>query len=427
MRVLILGGNGFVGMAVAKLLSDRGNSVVAVGRTVGKSKRQMPQIAWKSMDISRLLGPEAWLALLENIDAVVNCAGALQDSARDNVAAVQYDAMRSLYEAAKQVSIKLLVQISANTNGPAADLPFLSTKRAADEALKSSGIPFVLLKPAVIIGRTAYGGSALLRALAAFPLVTPLVHMEAQMQFAALDEVAAAVADAVEGRIEPGSDLHLASPETLTLAEAVAAHRQWLGLPEARPLAVPSFAARATSSIADLLGRLGWRSPLRSTALEVAAAGVAGNIEPTAHPIKSLSETLADIPAGVQELWFARLYLLKPVIFGTLSLFWLLSGAIALFRFSSSSQHLVEAGAPPALAATLTLVTSLADIALGVGVLFRALAALAIKGVIGFSLAYLAAATLLIPSLWADPLGPLVKVLPSMALALVGLAILDER
>ena len=105
----------------------------------------------------------------------------------------------------------------------------------------------------------------------------------------------------------------------------------------------------------------------------------------------------------------------------------MLSGAIALFRFSSSSQHLVEAGAPPALAATLTLVTSLADIALGVGVLFRALAALAIKGVIGFSLAYLAAATLLIPSLWADPLGPLVKVLPSMALALVGLAILDER
>lgn len=427
MRVLILGGNGFVGMAVAKLLSDRGNSVVALGRSVDKPKRQMPQIIWKSVDISTRLRPEDWLPLLENIDAVVNCAGTLQDSARDNVAAVQYEAMRALYEAAKRASIKLLVQISANTNGPAANLPFLSTKRAADEALKSSGIPFVLLKPAVIIGRTAYGGSALLRALAAFPLLTPLVHADAQMQFAALDEVAAAVADALEGRIEPGGDLHLASPQTLTLAEAVAVHRQWLGLPKTRPIAVPSFAARATASIADLLGRLGWRSPLRSTALEVAAGGVAGHIVPADRLMKSLSETLADIPAGIQELWFARLYLLKPVIFGTLSLFWLLSGAIALFRFGPSSQHLIETGASPAVAGVLTLLTSIADIALGVGVLFRTRAAVALKGMIGLSLAYLAVATVLTPALWADPLGPLVKVLPSMALALVALAILEER
>ncbi|OJU49533.1 MAG: hypothetical protein BGO03_16390 [Mesorhizobium sp. 61-13] len=96
MRVLILGGNGFVGMAVAKLLSDRGNSVVALGRSVDKPKRQMPQIIWKSVDISTRLRPEEWLPLLENIDAVANCAGALQDSARDNVAAVQYEAMRAL-------------------------------------------------------------------------------------------------------------------------------------------------------------------------------------------------------------------------------------------------------------------------------------------------------------------------------------------
>lgn len=333
----------------------------------------------------------------------------------------------ALYEAAKRASIKLLVQISANTNGPAANLPFLSTKRAADEALKNSGIPFVLLKPAVIIGRTAYGGSALLRALAAFPLVTPLVHADAQMQFAALDDVAAAVADALEGHIEPGGDLHLTSPETLTLAEAVAIHRQWLGLPKARPVAVPSFAAHATASIADLLGRLGWRSPLRSTALEVAAGGVAGHIAPADRPMKSLSETLAGMPAGIQELWFARLYLLKPVIFGTLSMFWLLSGTIALFRFGPSSQHLIETGASPTVAGILTLLTSIADIALGVGVFFRARAAFALKGMIGLSLAYLAAATLLTPALWADPLGPLVKVLPSMALALVALAILDER
>jgi hypothetical protein len=41
--------------------------------------------------------------------------------------------------------------------------------------------------------------------------------------------------------------------------------------------------------------------------------------------------------------------------------------------------------------------------------------------------AYLTGGSLLEPGLWLDPLGPLVKVLPSIALTLVTLATLDER
>ena len=59
--------------------------------------------------------------------------------------------------------------------------------------------------------------------------------------------------------------------------------------------------------------------------------------------------------------------------------------------------------------------------------LVRRFAAPALIGMIALSLAYLAAATVLAPGLWADPLGPLVKVVPSIVLALVALAILDER
>ncbi|THA69650.1 hypothetical protein E5176_01335 [Ensifer adhaerens] len=48
-------------------------------------------------------------------------------------------------------------------------------------------------------------------------------------------------------------------------------------------------------------------------------------------------------------------------------------------------------------------------------------------GMLALSVAYLASATLVEPQLWADPLGPLVKVLPSLLLTLATLAILDER
>jgi hypothetical protein len=40
---------------------------------------------------------------------------------------------------------------------------------------------------------------------------------------------------------------------------------------------------------------------------------------------------------------------------------------------------------------------------------------------------YLVAGTALTPALWADPLGPLLKIAPIMALSLAALAIADDR
>jgi hypothetical protein len=49
------------------------------------------------------------------------------------------------------------------------------------------------------------------------------------------------------------------------------------------------------------------------------------------------------------------------------------------------------------------------------------------QGMIAVSLAYLGGGTLIEPALWLDPLGPLVKVLPSIMLTLAALAMLEER
>lgn len=428
MRILILGGNGFIGSAVTAELIGRRHLVKAVARDPSVAARRQPDADWVQADIARLVTANDWRPFLAGMDAVVNCAGALQDGARDDVAAVQDRAMRALYEAAAEAGLALIVQISARTDGAAADTPFLATKRRADDALEKSGVPFVILRPAMVVGRNAHGGSALLRALAAFPGVTPLVHAQAPVQFAALDDVARAVAEAIEGGIPPGSDLDIAASGVMSLAEAVAVHRQWLGLGPARTIALPASFGRIVARAADLLGWMGWRSPLRSTAMIAAEGGILA-LPANALPFapKTLEDILRAEPAGVQDLWFARLYLFKAPIIGVLSLFWLLSGAIALACFDLSASYLAAAGIPPGLVPVLTAGTAVADILLGVGVLFRRFAALSLKGMICLSLAYLAGATFLQPSLWLDPVGPLVKVLPSMALAGIVLAILDER
>lgn len=426
MRVLILGGNGFIGSEICRALAAHGHAVTGLARDAGKAARRLPGVQWLRRDLAAMQDPAAW-AMLAEFDAVVNCAGALQDGARDDVASVQRAAMLALYAAAKTCGLRLIVQVSARTDGPGADTTFLASKRAADSALAASGVPFVIIRPAIVVGRNAYGGTALLRALAAMPWRTAIVGGDAPMQFAALADVAATVNDAIGGLLAPGSDLALAAAETLSLRDVVALHRAWLGLAPAPTADVPAPLAAPVALAADLLGRLGWRSPLRSTAMEIGSGGALAATGGTLKATASLAETLAANPAGAQDVWFARLYLLKPVVFATLALFWLLSGLVALARFETASAIMAVAIGDRAIAGIVTLATGLADILLGIAVIVRRFARAALIGMVALSLAYLATATVLTPALWADPLGPLVKVLPSIALTLVALAILDER
>ena len=427
MTILVLGATGFIGQQVLLTLSQAGHQVVGLGRDTRQVSARFPAAAWIARDLRTLRQAADWQPLLDGVTAVINCAGALQDGLRDDLVAVQKDAMLALQQAvATHAAPPLIIQISAPENLASAGTAFMATKLEADRALSASGLPHVILRPTVVVGRNAYGGTALLRAIASFPGVLPLVDAESPMNAIHVHDVAQAVLDAVEGRIAPGSDLVLAGEPTRSVEEMARFYRRWLGLADAPVIRLPSGLARPLSLAADLAGRLGWRSPLRSTAIRISGIGVApDNARPTlTAPDPTLR--LATEPAAVQDLWFARLYLLKPLMILTLSLFWIVSGLVPLLDPVTTSLRF-GASMAAGMALTVTILTSLLDIALGLAILVQPWAKRAMLGMIAVSLAYLAGGTLIEPILWLDPLGPLVKVIPSILLTLATLAILEER
>ena len=74
---------------------------------------------------------------------------------------------------------------------------------ATAKGLTASGLPHVILRPALVVGRNAHGGTALIRALAAFPWITPLVHPGTPVETVAMDDVASTVVAAMDGTIAP--------------------------------------------------------------------------------------------------------------------------------------------------------------------------------------------------------------------------------
>src|SRR5690606_26035763 len=103
-------------------------------------------------------------------------------------------------------------------------------------------------------------------------------------------------------------------------------------------------------------------------------------------------------------------------------------GLIALtVAFGAATAILTAHGFPPWLAQAVTVATSLADIAVGAAIARRSSCRAGLVAGIVLSLAYMASAAVITPSLWLDPLGALVKTGPAILLMLVALAMLDER
>ena len=324
------------------------------------------------------------------------------------------------------------MQISAPGAAPGDATAFLATKGEADAHLMASRLRWAILRPTLVIGRDAYGGTLLIRSLASQPFFLFLVHGEARIQTVALADVARAVTRCLRRNAPRGIDALLAEREEHSLKEVVLAHRRWLGLPAPRKvIALSAWLARPVSLIADALGAFGWRSPLRSTTMAMVARGVTAD-PATAEtllerPLSSLEQTLAANPAGLQDRWQARLVLLLPLIIGSLALLWLSSGIIGLARMDAVTAQLAGTAVPPRLAWLLGVAGGVTDIVLGFAILFRRWARPAALGMVAVTLAYLLAGSIVRPDLWLDPLAPLMKAVPALVLTLVAAALLDKR
>ncbi len=324
------------------------------------------------------------------------------------------------------------MQVSAPGARADATTDFMRTKARAEEAIRRSGGDWVILRPGLVLGAQAWGGSTLLRSLAAFPVVQPIALPDKRVQCVALDDVARVVVEAAEGSIPSRTAYDVVENAPHPLREVVSRIRAWLGVPPPRVVvAFPDGFVSLVSRLADAFGHLGWRSPLRTTAVRALEAEVIGDPAPLeAHrgrPLASLDELLAARPAGAQERVSARLQLLLPVLVATLAAFWIASGVIGIADVERAARTLRESAMPVPLAKAVVVAGALVDVALGLAVLRRPWARAACLGMVGVSVLYLAAGTLLTPGLWLDPLGPFVKVVPAALAAVVATALLEER
>jgi uncharacterized protein YbjT (DUF2867 family) len=433
-NILVLGASGLIGSFITRDLRIRGFTVVGVARKLPASQKtgaldlELPLMSMETSVLTKLIRDH-------RIDVVVNCLGVLQDGPGSDTAAVHRDFVTRLLDAISDSRRAIrLVHVSIPGTAETDQTAFSTTKREGERLIAESGIAYTILRPGFVVALAAYGGSAMLRSLAAYPFDLPDDEQATPFQPIAMEDIAATIAWLAARDVSEANGVtwDLMQEEPVTLGGVVDHFRGAFGTVQWPRIRMPAFLLDIGARLGDLANLFGWMPPMRTTAIAELRRGVSGDpsrwISATGITPKTIAQMAAQRPATIQDKWFARLFPLKALIIASLVLFWVVSGFIALvISYDAAAEILRSRDFPPWLVGPVTVGTSLMDMGIGLLIAFRRTSAFGLIAGIIASLGYMVGAAILTPDLWIEPLGALVKTGPAIVLMLVALFTLDNR
>ncbi|GAC1345485.1 MAG: NAD(P)H-binding protein [Candidatus Dormibacteria bacterium] len=235
-RIAVTGGTGFVGSRAARALLEAGHDLVLISRGERRGRKN-PAVTYARADVVSGKGLEQALAGCEVVLHLVAIIREPRDqlvhrlshrSDTQTFDAVNRGGAANMAAAAKAAGVKHIVHISAIGVDPDPAFPYLASKWGGEQAVRSSGVPFTVLRPSLVFG-PGDGFFTVLTKLIRFNPVIPIAgDGRALFQPIAVDDLARVICLAVE-RGPDGRAHELGGPDHLTYDDIIHAIRAEIG------------------------------------------------------------------------------------------------------------------------------------------------------------------------------------------------------
>lgn len=259
MRVLILGGTGFIGQHVVARLVKAGHSVHVPTRRYSKGRDLLvfPTLTLFEADIHNDGDLER---LLSQVDAVINLVGILHSKPGkpygDDFRRVHVELPRRIAAACRKTGLSRMLHVSAlgaDATGPSA---YQRSKADGEAAIKAGFESFpdgnyTIFRPSVVFGREDNFMNLFAR-LARWMPVIPLASAQSRLQPVYVRDVAEAMVNSLANPLTFRKTYALAGVAQYRLAELVRLASLWAGTPR-RVVPMPRFVGYLQALFFELL------------------------------------------------------------------------------------------------------------------------------------------------------------------------------
>jgi len=218
-KVLLLGGSGFIGSAIAEALTKRGDFVTVPTRDRERAKHLL---LLPTCDVvsANVRDPVELEALIGAHDVVINLIGVLHGDFNE----VHVEFPRRVAEACAKFGVKRLIQMSAIGADVSAPSNYLSSRGRGEAAVADvanrSGLAVTMFRPSVVFGQGDNFLNMFMRLVKLFPVI-PLGSPDATFQVVWVEDVARAIAMSINMPEAVGKTYPLVGPKVYTLRQLV--------------------------------------------------------------------------------------------------------------------------------------------------------------------------------------------------------------
>ena len=225
LKVTVAGGSGFVGGAVARELFRRGEQVSVLSHRGEAARGGLPDaIRIHEADVTKDDG--RLLAALEGVDALVISLAFKNlpiEAPRRGRTFMAVDAAGTarLVQAARAAGVKHVVYISGAGARPDADRHWFRAKWRAEESLRTSRLPWTIIRPTWVYGPTDVSLNRFIRFAERLPFV-PMTNFGGQLLAPVfVDDVARLAADTLRDPAARDQVFEVGGPETLAMRDVI--------------------------------------------------------------------------------------------------------------------------------------------------------------------------------------------------------------
>jgi len=225
MRIFVTGASGYIGSAIVERLLEDGHEALCLVRDAARLRGAAAASSRVRVVAGDLLDPASYRSALRDADAVIHLVGIIRERPAAGITFERLHELgtRLLVDACVEAGFatggrRRFIHMSALGSRPGASTAYFRTKWAAEETVRSSGIPHVIFRPSVVFGP----GDEFVNMLAGLvraPLTPVLGDGRYRMQPVSLRTVADVFAKAAAGVGPANAAYDVGGPEQLAYNE----------------------------------------------------------------------------------------------------------------------------------------------------------------------------------------------------------------
>lgn len=216
---MITGGTGFIGNVLIRHLSDLGYPIKLLLRPSQESPR-LPKGVPMEVAVASFNDPKSLRAAMKNVDVIYHLASAESYGREAQLSEVDIKGTQALVASASQANISRIFYLSHLGADRASAYPLMKAKAIAESEIKSSGIPYTIIRSAIVFGEQDHftNGLAFLLKISPYFVMVP-DNGSALMQPIWVEDLARVLTWALDMPQTLNETIEVGGPEFLSFKE----------------------------------------------------------------------------------------------------------------------------------------------------------------------------------------------------------------